>query len=282
MTYHVVPLSGEKKNQMSVSLAPVERLTEPPGYWNVPPAKATVLEAVASLVRISVNDVALLEIPLGVAKVKVQFPVRVAVNTLPSSQSMVCDVPVLPITDTRSENTPDIKLVVTLNSPVPLGAISKPMLVSVPVADKDGWPPVAAFANVISLTAEPVAENLSISLVFASLIPVVIAGLVSAGLTLNTTSPEPVSSVTAVARFALEGVPNQSAMPAPKEVIPVPPLATGSVPVTWVVRSTLASVPPSVRLPEVVTVPVRVIPLTVPVPPTLVTVPPEAAVGLAL
>jgi hypothetical protein len=32
-------------------------------------------------------------------------------------------------------------------------------------------------------------------------------------------------------------------------------------------------VPPSVKLPEVVTVPVRVSPLTVPVPPTLVTVP---------
>ena len=52
----------------------------------------------------------------------------------------------------------------------------------------------------------------------------------------NTRAPEPVSSLTAVARFALEGVPNQSATPAPKEVIPVPPLATGRVPVTFVVR----------------------------------------------
>ena len=34
-----------------------------------------------------------------------------------------------------------------------------------------------------------------------------------------------------------------------------------------------ASVPPNVKLPLVVTVPVRVNPLTVPVPPTLVTVP---------
>ena len=33
------------------------------------------------------------------------------------------------------------------------------------------------------------------------------------------------------------------------------------------------NVPPSVKLPEVVTVPVNVSPLTVPVPPTLVTVP---------
>jgi hypothetical protein len=37
--------------------------------------------------------------------------------------------------------------------------------------------------------------------------------------------------------------------------------------------ATLASVPPSVRLPELVTVPVRVNPLTVPAPETLVTVP---------
>jgi hypothetical protein len=34
-----------------------------------------------------------------------------------------------------------------------------------------------------------------------------------------------------------------------------------------------SSVPPSVKLPVVVTVPVKVKPLTVPVPPTLVTVP---------
>ena len=54
---------------------------------------------------------------------------------------------------------------------------------------------------------------------------------------------------------------------------PVPPFATGRVPVTWVDRLTPDSVPPSVRLPELVTVPLRVIPFTDPVPPTLVTVP---------
>ena len=37
--------------------------------------------------------------------------------------------------------------------------------------------------------------------------------------------------------------------------------------------------PPNVRLPDVVTVPDKVIPLTLPVPPTLVTVP-ELSVGL--
>lgn len=55
--------------------------------------------------------------------------------------------------------------------------------------------------------------------------------------------------------------------------VPVPPLVTGSVPVTCVVRLTFDSVPPSVRLPLEVTVPVSVMPLTEPVPLTLVTVP---------
>jgi hypothetical protein len=57
-------------------------------------------------------------------------------------------------------------------------------------------------------------------------------------------------------------------------VTPVPPLATGSVPLTWDVRLTPESVPPRVRLPDVDTLPVSVMPFTVPVPVTLVTVPP--------
>ena len=67
---------------------------------------------------------------------------------------------------------------------------------------------------------------------------------------------------------------------APAVVAPVPPLATGSVPLTCVVSETPDSVPPSVKLPVVVTVPVSVMPLTVPVPPTDVTVPTNASVAL--
>ena len=52
----------------------------------------------------------------------------------------------------------------------------------------------------------------------------------------NTREPEPVSSVTADAKLALVGVPKNVATPAPKLVMPVPPLATGSVPVTLVVK----------------------------------------------
>ena len=67
--------------------------------------------------------------------------------------------------------------------------------------------------------------------------------------------------------------------PSPRQNVeldaPVPLLRfpTGRLPVTWLARLTLANVPPSVRLPELVTVPDNVMPLTVPVPPTDVTVP---------
>ena len=49
---------------------------------------------------------ALLAVLLAEAKVNVQLPVRVAVNTLPSSQSIVMAVPVLPRAVTSSENAP--------------------------------------------------------------------------------------------------------------------------------------------------------------------------------
>lgn len=80
----------------------------------------------------------------------------------------------------------------------------------------------------------------------------------------------PAANVAVVRVGALE----RTLPPVPVLVVtPVPPLATGSVPVTWEVRLTLDRVPPRVRFPEEVTVPDSVKPLTVPVPPTEVTVP---------
>lgn len=79
---------------------------------------------------------------------------------------------------------------------------------------------------------------------------VVNVGPESVGLVASTTAPEPVEVVT-----------------------PVPPLATGSVPVTWVVRFTSDKAPPSVMLPDDVTVPDKEMPFTVPVPATEVTLP---------
>lgn len=66
------------------------------------------------------------------------------------------------------------------------------------------------------------------------------------------------------------------------DVIPVPPLPIGSVPVTAEVKLTPDRVPPRVSEPDAVTVPVRVRPLTVPVPATLVTVPPLPVAAMVM
>ena len=73
----------------------------------------------------------------------------------------------------------------------------------------------------------------------------------------NTFAPEPVSSVSAAAKLADVGVPKKVATPVPKLVMPVPPLATGSVPVTPVVKGSPvafvsvadAGVPRAIALP---------------------------------
>ena len=65
---------------------------------------------------------------------------------------------------------------------------------------------------------------------------------VSVGLAEKTANPEPVSSVSAAARLADDGVPRNVAMPVPKDVMPVPPLDTPSVPVTSDARLTEAQV----------------------------------------
>ena len=59
--------------------------------------------------------------------------------------------------------------------------------------------------------------------------------------------------------------------------VPLPRFVTGKLPVTWVAKLTPVNAPPSVILPALVTVPLREMPLTVPVPPTEVTVPAAAA-----
>ena len=79
------------------------------------------------------------------------------------------------------------------------------------------------------------------------------------------------------------GLVDKTLLPEPVDVVtPVPPLATGKVPDTCVVKLTPLNAPPRVRLPELVTVPVRVIPLTVPVPPTETTEPPPEPAPIAV
>ena len=127
----------------------------------------------------------------------------------------------------------------------------------------------------------------TVQLLKTPLVGVPSKGVVSVGDVANTNRPDPVSSVTAEAKFAEEGVPRNVATPAPREVIPVPPLATGSVPVTLVVRLAnvvevvpvpplaIANVPASVTVPDVVIGPPDVVkPVVPPDTATLVTVPP--------
>src|SRR5436190_23132681 len=52
-------------------------------------------------------------------------------------------------------------------------------------------------------------------------VPPVIVGVARVGLVPNTTAPLPVSPVTAVARFALEGVARNAATPVPRPEMPV-------------------------------------------------------------
>lgn len=100
--------------------------------------------------------------------------------------------------------------------------------------------PVPPFASG-RIPVTPVVSGKPVTLVMTPLAGVPNAGVTNeaeliVGEVPKTKAPVPVSSVTAEARFALEGVPKKVAMPAPKEVIPVPPLATGRVPVTSAVR----------------------------------------------
>jgi len=81
-----------------------------------------------------------------------------------------------------------------------------------------------------------VSVGLPVQLLKSPLAGVPKTGVTSVGLVANTKEPVPVSFVTAAAKLAEDGVPKKVAMPAPKLVIPVPPLATGRVPIMPVVK----------------------------------------------
>jgi hypothetical protein len=85
----------------------------------------------------------------------------------------------------------------------------------------------------------PLAIGSPVALVRVALVGVPKIGVTSVGVFANTKAPVPVSSVTAASKFAELGVPRNVATPVPNDVIPVPPLATGSVPLTPAVRETV-------------------------------------------
>ena len=94
-------------------------------------------------------------------------------------------------------------------------------------------PPLAIATVPVTLDAVPVVFWLKVGQVNVPVLKLPDVGVPSKGVTnvgdvANTKEPEPVSSVTAEARFADDGVPRKVATPVPKDVIPVPPFATGN------------------------------------------------------
>jgi hypothetical protein len=75
------------------------------------------------------------------------------------------------------------------------------------------------------------------------------AGVTNVGELANTSAPDPVSSLTAAARFALDGVPRNVATPEPRLVSPVPPFATATGEVSEKTDPVSVSPVPAVNVP---------------------------------
>jgi len=113
-----------KKNQTSVALAVVVRVTEPPAALNEPPeyANDTVLPPVPSFKSTRIKD----DTAPALVIVSVALPFKVAVNTVPRDRSIVAAVPVLPIADAVSTIFLPVSVVVDViaapvNVPVNVG-----------------------------------------------------------------------------------------------------------------------------------------------------------------
>jgi hypothetical protein len=104
------------------------------------------------------------------------------------------------------------------------------------VANTKDPEPVSSVTALAKLAEDGVAKNVAtpvprpltpvdigkpVALVNVALVGVPRIGVTKVGLVANTNKPEPVSSVTAVARFALVGVPKNVAIPVPKPETPV-------------------------------------------------------------
>lgn len=143
-----------------------------------------------------------------------------------------CGVPSIGVTSVGDvANTAAPEPVPSVNAPAKLAEVNEPSEVALPVE-------VIAPVRLALVVTLPAVRPAAVPVMFVptSADGVPRAGVTKVGEVANTRAPEPVSLVTAAARFALDGVPRNVATPAPRDVIPVPPLATGRVPVTPVVR----------------------------------------------
>jgi hypothetical protein len=159
-------------------------------------------------------------------------PVKLAlVVTLPAVRPEAVPVMFVP---TKADGVPragvtNVGLVANTRAPVPVSSVTAEIRFALEgVARKVATP--------VPRPETPVLIGKPVALVKTPLAGVPRAGVTKVGLLANTKAPDPVSSVTAEAKLADDGVPKKVATLVPKDVIPVPPLATGKVPVTPVVR----------------------------------------------
>ncbi len=221
--------------------APVAPLTDipVPATMLVTPEFVTVTAPVAPLTEIPVP--ATFDVT----------PAFVRVTELPKATAPPPDIPVPAVTVTEElvkaelatldKVPPNVKLpdVVTvpdrdkpLTVPVPLTLVTDP----VPAAAQEPSPRqnVLADADVPEFKlvtgrfpVTPELKGRPVADVKTKVVGVPRLGVTKVGEVAKTAEPVPVSSVKAAARFADDGVPRKVATPLPKDVIPVPPEATG-------------------------------------------------------
>jgi len=122
--------------------------------------------------------------------------------------------------------------------PAPAGAAQEPS----PLQKVDALADVPLFKFVTGkFPVMPVVKGNPVKFVATPAEGVPRSGVTNVGELANTKAPDPVSSVTAEAKLAELGVPKKVATPVPKDVIPVPPLATPKVPVMSAVERVTAS-----------------------------------------
>jgi len=180
--------------------------------------------------------------------VDVTAPVRLAlVVTLPAVKPDAVPVMFVPTSadGVPSAGVTNVGELAKTSAPVPVSSVTAaarladdgvPSHVATPVPnDVMPVPPRAT----LSVPVVPATIGKPVALVKTPLAGVPRAGVTSVGELAKTSAPVPVSSVTAAARFALEGVPRNAAIPVPNDVMPVPPLATGRVPATPDARFTV-------------------------------------------
>ena len=225
------------------------RVSEPAKVLKVP-----VVGKVTFVVPVKVLVYAKLPEPVTVIAALFATPVPpLAAATVPANVIVPEVVIGLPLT-VSPVVPPEIATLVTVPVAVPAGVLQTPSprqkvvaLADVPLLRlPTGKLPVTLVAKLTkvvdvvpvpplaigSVPVTPVVSGSPVALVNTAADGVPRFGVTNVGLVAKTAEPEPVSSVNAAAKLALEGVPKKVAMPEPKLVIPVPPLATANVPAT--------------------------------------------------